>query len=301
VVNPISGFFTLLRETRGADVVHLHDLLYMTSWLAGVMAIWRKKPFVLTQHVHLVDHPSRVVRLAQRLVYGTVGRYLARRARMVFVLNGAVQDFVCGLGVSPSRIGWLPNGVDLEVYRPSAEDDLTRMREKWGLPADRPVVLYVGRLVPKKGFNLLLEVSDPSFCTVLVGGPVPSGLVEREGLRILGPLPKGDLAELYRVADIFALPSSGEGFPLSAQEAMATGLAVLLGADRGYEPYGLDAVTVSLVKPTVDGLRQGLQCLLWDTERRHVMGRNARAYAVGNFSWPGHCEQLDKWYSEAMV
>ena len=72
----------LLRLVRTADVVHVHDSLYLISWVAAAWCALLRRPLVVTQHVHHVAHPNRVVELAQRVVYRTAGLVLccARRA-----------------------------------------------------------------------------------------------------------------------------------------------------------------------------------------------------------------------------
>ncbi|MGJ0151748.1 glycosyltransferase family 4 protein [Streptomyces sp. CH8.1] len=73
-----------------------------------------------------------------------------------------------------------------------------------------------------------------------------------------------DLADAYRACDVFALPSTAEGFPLTVQEAMASGLPVVTTDDPGYAPYGLDRGVALLVPRTVPALRAALDGLVAD-------------------------------------
>ncbi|MFF4343620.1 glycosyltransferase family 4 protein [Kitasatospora sp. NPDC001540] len=289
-----------LREARRADVVHVHDCLYLTSWTAGLAAALTRTPHLLTQHVGLVEHPSAPVRAVQRAVYATVGRALLRRARAVFTLNADVAAFVRRYGARPERARHLPNGVDAELFRPAAsERERQEVRARYGLPAGRPLVLFAGRLVPKKGYDLLLEAHDPADGWDLVlagdGAPVP----DRPGVHRLGALPAEELAGVYRACDVFALPSTAEGFPLTVQEAMASGLPVVTTDDPGYAPYRLDRALVELVPRRPDALRAVLTALAGDADRRAAMADYSRRHATEQFAWEEHVRVLSGHYRGA--
>lgn len=286
-----------LRWAWWADAVHVHDCLYLSSWAAGLAARLTRTPYVLTQHVAVVDHPSGLVRAVQRVVYGMAGRALLRGARPVFTLNASVSAFVRRYGARDQR--HLSNGVDTQLFRPAAdtaERDL--LRKRFGLPTQRVLVLFVGRLVPKKGYDLLLAAHDPEagYDLVLSGDGDARALAGRPGIHHLGALPPQGVAEAYRACDVFALPSTAEGFPLTVQEAMASGLPVVTTDDPGYAPYELNRDRVSLLPREVSALRAELRSLAADPERRARMGAYSRAYAERSFAWDEHVRTLTAHY-----
>lgn len=292
-----------LRLAGRADVVHVHDCFYLSSWAAGIASLLRRRPLVLTQHVTMVEHPSAAVTAVQKLVYGTAGRALLRLARQVFTLNGRVTDFVVGLGAAPEKTAVLANGVDQELYRP-AVDEAERMalRERHGLAADRFSVLYVGRLVPKKGIDLLLSALDESgaACELVVVGTGDDAAVRTHpAVRYLGGRSAAEVAELYRACDAFALPSVGEGFPLVIQEAMSSGVPVVTTDDPAYAPYGLEQAGVVLIPRETAALRAALRALAGDAAERARLGKLAAAYAAERFSWSQHVETLADHYRRA--
>lgn len=290
-----------LRWARWADVVHVHDCLYLTSWAAGLAAAVTRTPLVLTQHVALVQHPSVLVRLVQQAVYAVAGRFLLGRARSVHTLNSAVTEFVVRLGARPERVRHLPNGVDTGLFRPAAsEEESHRTRAALGLPGHRPLVLFVGRLVPKKGYDLLLEAADGSFDLVFAGDGDTAGFAGRDDVHHLGSLAPQDLARVYRACDVFALPSTAEGFPLTVQEAMSSGLPVVTTDDPGYAPYRLDGSQAVLVPRRVPELRAAVRELVRDRERRADMGSAARRYAETRFAWDAHVVGLLEHYRDAL-
>ncbi|MEY9945841.1 glycosyltransferase family 4 protein [Kitasatospora sp. GAS1066B] len=290
-----------LRWARWADVVHLHDCLYLTSWAAGAAAALTRTPHLLTQHVALVEHPSPLVRGVQRVVYAVAGRALLRRARRVLTLNASVADFVRGYGARPERVGHLPNGVDTALFRPAGSAaEQAAARARFGLPAEGVLVLFAGRLVPKKGYQLLLDAHDPAagYQLVFAGDGDAAALRGRAGVHHLGTLAPEALAEAYRACDVFALPSTAEGFPLTVQEAMASGLPVLTTDDPGYAPYELDRTQVRLLPRQRDALRAALAELAADEQLRARMGRWSREHAAAAFGWPQHAERLLTHYQD---
>ncbi|MFC8449245.1 glycosyltransferase family 4 protein [Kitasatospora sp. NPDC057223] len=284
-----------LRWARRADVVHLHDCLYLTSWTAGLAAFLTRTPHVLTQHVAMVEHPSALVRGVQRAVYAVAGRALLRRARRVLTLNASVAAFVGEYGARAERRRHLPNGVDTALFRPAegAEERLLA-RKRLGLPADRTLVLFAGRLVPKKGYDLLLAAHDGTdrYDLVFAGDGDAQALAGRPGVHHLGTLAPERLAEAYRACDVFALPSTAEGFPLTVQEAMASGLPVVTTDDPGYAPYRLDRERVMLLPRDAAVLRGALAALAADEPLRARMGRYSRDCATTAFGWEEHVSAL---------
>ncbi|MEW1907755.1 glycosyltransferase family 4 protein [Kitasatospora sp. NPDC085895] len=290
---------TALRHARRADVVHIHDCLYLTSWAAGLAAVLTRTPHVLTQHVALVEHPSALVRAVQRAVYAVAGRGLLRRARRVITLNAAVAEFAVRGGARPERVRHLANGVDTALFRPAASvAERADARKRLGLPDDRVLALFAGRLVPKKGYDLLLAAHRPEdrYDLVFAGDGDPQALAGRRGVHALGALAPEDLADAYRACDLFVLPSTAEGFPLTVQEAMASGLPVVTTDDPGYAPYALDRTLVRLLPRDEAGLRTALAELAADPGLRARMAAYSRRYATDAFSWPEHSAALVEHY-----
>ena len=174
------------------------------------------------------------------LVYRTVGRAIFRGASRVAVLNDGVVDFVVAQGVAPERVFILPNGVDVERFRPPADGERAAIRARFGLPAEGVLAVFVGRFVPKKGFDKALAATSDDYKIVFIGGDPPAEAADDPRAIFLGQLSRDDLAEVYRACDLFVLPSESEGFPLTAQEAMASGLPIVITDDPGYAPYALD-------------------------------------------------------------
>jgi D-inositol-3-phosphate glycosyltransferase len=274
-----------VRVIRRSDVVHLHDVFYLSSQFAGLLAILFRRPIVITQHVGIVDHPSRLVIALQRLIYATFGRTLFRRARAIIVYNDNVARTTRRYAGS-TPVHEMRNGVDTTIFTPCPAEEKTRLRRAYGLPTDRPIVLYAGRLVPKKGYDLLFHARCPEFLTVFVGGGHgPDNIKEDQDARFLGSVDRSTLVDFYRLSDVFVLPAIGELFTLSMQEAMACGLPVIVANDPGYDCYDFDRASIILVERDPAALRLAIQSLLYHEDQRTTAAHYVREFTLRNFDW----------------
>jgi glycosyltransferase involved in cell wall biosynthesis len=171
----------------------------------------------------------------------------ARRKRIAAVLRSAdavaavsqdLRKHVIELGVSPGRVHLYHQGIDGETFSPG---DWRAARLRLGIPVEGKVVLWVGRMVPVKGLDVLLEAwsqlnkAGTAPGLYLVGdGPLRSDLeaeVRRRGLAgvitCLGTLPPKALPDWYRAADLTVLPSRSEGLPNVLRESLACGTSFL--------------------------------------------------------------------------
>ncbi|MDP4020949.1 MAG: glycosyltransferase family 4 protein [Candidatus Adlerbacteria bacterium] len=277
--------FVLWRAAKKADVVHIHDAFYISSFLAALCARLQKKPVVLMQHVEMVNHPSALITFAQKLVYATTGAYIFRASTKILTLNDRVEQFLVKQGVLPSKLVQFSNGVDTELFHPVSLEQKKALREKLHLSSDKKIVLFVGRFVPKKGFHKLLAIDNDAYQLVFCGGTRP--VSAPKNTVFLGTMPHKDTAQVYQAADIFVLPSEGEGFPLSVQEAMASGLPVITTNDVGYKRYGFDPNLICLIdNPTSSSVQAAIDMILSDEKRIDKMSKYSREYVLAHFSWP---------------
>jgi glycosyltransferase involved in cell wall biosynthesis len=291
----------LRAEVARADVVHAHGFLYQSS--ATALALARRAPGrplrVLTEHVAHVPYTSLVLDRVERVAVATIGRAVARRAEAIATYNDRVAAELQALAPGTMAVR-IANGVDVERFRPASDPERARLRAELGWD-ERPRVLLVGRGVEKKGLRVALEavtLADGAFELVLAGPGLaaPPGALAVE---TLGTLPPGRLAEVYRAADAFMLPSVGEGFPLSAQEAMASGLPVVLGDDPAYASVvGGAGAGARLVPPAPEALVAELLSLLADPDQRARAGAEAADHARAAFSWPAAADVHERLYAE---
>jgi glycosyltransferase involved in cell wall biosynthesis len=275
----------LWREIGRADRVHLHDVFYLPSQLAFLVAWLRRRPFHVTQHVALVDHPNRLVMAVQKAIYRTVGGLMLRRALSVITYNVIVHDHVLGLGVDPDKAALINNGVDVTYFVPATPEEKRALRRRFQLPEERPVVLFVGRLVPKKGHDLVLSAASDSHTTLIVGEGVVTHDADRPNVVLFGPATQPQLRDLYRLSDLFVFPAAGEIFTLVMQEAMACGLPVITTDEPGYGRYGITPGMIRFCPRTPEAVAGAVRSLLDDDHLRQAMSAYSRRLAEVGFSW----------------
>lgn len=207
--------------------------------------------------------------------------------------------------VAFERMAHLPPGVDERTFRPGCGGASVRARLGLG---DRPVVVCVSRLVPRKGQDTLVsawpEVTRqvPDAALLLVGdGPyrarlerLAHGLGVGAAVRFAGPVPEADLPAYLDAGEVFAMPCRTrrrgvevEGLGIVYLEAAACGLPVIAG-DSGGAP---DAVRAGETGYVVDGRAPGevadrVVALLRDPVVARAMGRAGRAWVERDWRWP---------------
>ncbi len=229
----------MLREVRRADVVHAHDCLYMGSAMAAAMCRALGKPFVITQHVGYVPY-GPVLDRVQSLAYHSLGRAVLSSADLVISYSAHVEEHFASLGIRPTYRR-IPNAVDTAKFRPCSAEERARYRERWRVPADAKVILFVGRLVAKKRFDQVVEVqrrlAGEGTVLVVAGDGMMASEMERAPNVLHRPnaeVPHSAMPEIYGLADLILLPSRGEGLPLSIQEALCCGLPAVVSDDPAY-------------------------------------------------------------------
>lgn len=276
---------SVIRELRQCDVLHAHGMLCELS--IGALVLARRvtrTPSVLTEHVGHVPYESRWLNALEAAAISSLGRLAARSARAVIVLNPQVHQTMEHLAPL-AKICTIRNGVDLNVYRPAESDERRRLRRDLGWD-DVPRVLFVGRMVEKKGLPAALEAARiaAGHCRLVLAGPGEVAIPRGADVEVLGPLSTFRVAELYGAADALLLPSRGEGFPLVAQEAMASGLPVILAAEERYrstlDGAGEGAI---LVEPRPELIAKALVGLFQDDSRLETARADALRFATQRF------------------
>lgn len=286
----MSGMRALYAQVKAADAIIIHDALYATSLLAMLFAKLHRRPVVLVQHIAAIPFASPILRWMMRLANSVVTRPMLRAAdRVVFISDTVRAAFADVRTCAPPLL--LFNGVDTAVFRRDGEVDTAAVRRDHCLPEQGRLMLFVGRLVAKKGLAVIAAAARarPDLHFVLVGdGPINPREWTLHNVHMLGKLSPARLARLYNTADALLLPSVGEGFPLVIQEAMACGLPVICGADTALADPGaahwLRGVDVDLgdVAGSASRCVKALGAPLPDADARAAMAD----YAARHYSWP---------------
>jgi glycosyltransferase involved in cell wall biosynthesis len=217
-------------------------------------------------------------------------------------ISGAILREFLEAGVESDLIHTIPNSVDTERFRPVADVEKSGIRRSLGLPEDRKVTAYTGRLVSYKGLPLLLRVwadlageGDPGLLLLVGAGGSDMHNCEEELREFVREqrlesyvvfTGEVDEVEVYlQAADLFVFPSENEAFGISVIEAMASGLPVAC-SDAGGLPEIVEDGLTGLSFPSGNGkrLKEILLQLLSDGELRRSLGEAARISAMHRYS-----------------
>ena len=220
------------------------------------------------------------------------------------------HDVISLYDAPPHKVEVIPAGVNLDMFSPVEQRDA---RRELGIREEN-VILYVGRIEPLKGIDILLRAVPLLECAndlrVMVVGGNPSGDTEMERLKAIaaelgisdsvtftGPVPQDRLPAYYSAADIYVLPSHAESFGLAALEAMACGTPVVVSRVGGLKTFVENGKTGYLAPwRCPDAFAQRLDMLLAAPDLRRAMGRAAREKAL-SMGWNRVADRMLDYYA----
>ena len=233
------------------------------------------------------------VSLRDRMMIGGL-----RFRRYVALSERVVQELQHYYGVPRDRIVVIPNGVNLDRFTP-VPDDRNATRDALSLPADGPVLLFVGHEFERKGLahviDALAALDDKQARLVVVGAGRAAPYQQqaaRLGIsgRVVFTGPRQDLPQLYRMADAFVFPTAYESFSLTCMEAMACGLPVFATPVGGIEDYLRDGVNGRAITADGPAIAAALTPMLRDPALRQQFQDGALATSAG-YAWPRIAER----------
>jgi len=289
------------------DLVHTHGIW---TYLSVATVGWSKSNDGITSRPYLVSthgmldpwalHNSRWKKIMAAFV---IERRHLKNAACIHAVNNAEAEAIRAFGLR-NPICVIPNGI--EVHPNNAADRMP----PWAadMVGSRKVLLYLGRLHPKKGLSILLrgwkEASKREKGWVLVIAGWDQGghrgeleqlvreLKITDSVQFAGPLFGEERETAYQNANAFILPSLSEGQPLVVLEAWSHARAVLMTPECNL-PEGFQKRAAIRMNTTVEGAAEGLRRLFaLDGPALQEMGRRGRDLVIANFSWPQIASQM---------
>lgn len=284
---------TISRLVQKADIIHLMNHWTVLNAVVYLAARRYRKPYVICPAGALKIFGRSP--LLKRLYNLLVGRAMVRNAsRFIAVSENEIPEYL-RYGGKAERVVVIPNGINRADF---AADDPGSFRRRHGLPAN-PLLLFVGRLNPIKGPDLLLEAflglgeEFGDYHLLLVGPdeglrPELERLATRSGrgdrVHFLGYLGGEERSRAYHAAALLVIPSRQEAMSIVAVEAGICATPVLLTDQCGF-PAVAEVGGGLVVAASAASLRVGLEELLADREELGRRGRSLQAYVEMEFSW----------------
>lgn len=306
--NPFSIIFNVhyitnprfLKLLMGYDILHFHDDVDLTF---PMFAYFNRKPKIL--HCHTIANTREYyIKIPTR-------RYLLKNVAHIYIsYSKSDLKSLIKLGIPEYRTRYLPNGVDIEKFRPSGKDKLN------------DVILFVGRLVKWKGLHILLKsllylkkqvklviigpnYNDEYFKKVLAMKEKASKMHK---IVYLGVISEQSLIKWYQKASMLISPllPPALSFPTVTLEALSCETPVIASKlselnAKNMPAYVQDHKNGILVKPNNPvALANAIQYLLENPKFRKRLGRNGRKHVIKYFSWDAVSNRLTKIYNELL-
>ena len=282
-----------------------------------------EQPFIQTVHGVLADEHGQLLRTRSLTIRAKIANLImwqlsklemesARNATLVVTVSQySARKIGQFYGIDKKKIRVVPNGVDTQRFKPS--EGCKPLMHEIGLDS-KLCVLFVGRLIPRKGLNYLVEAasliakeySQTKFLIVGNGPQKHQMLSHLEKMNLsrnfvfLGDVSENVLPVLYDCADVFVLPSIQEGQGIALLEAQASGKPVVAFNVGGVPEAVLTGKTGLLVKPDSNKLADAIMKLLTNWTLRKKMGELGRKFVAENFSWEICAEKMLSVYRAAL-
>ena len=294
------------QRKTGLNYQAVHSHYWLSGWVGQQMAIEWRVPHILTFHtLSLIKMQSRAGE-SEPATRQQVEQELMASADHIVAFSPHERDAMVRLyQADATRIGLIPCGVDLSLFRPL---DQQEVREKLGLNGEK-VLLYVGRIEPLKGLELLLHTAAQlqtfeQIRVLVVGGgagrdqeidrlrEMAKSLNVDEVFDFIGRVDQQDLPLYYNAADVCVVPSFYESFGLAALESMACGTPVVATRAGGLSTiiqHGRTGYLKAWRCP--EAFASSLEMIISSRNLQHSMGLAARRRAEG-LSWDNVAGQI---------
>jgi len=297
----------LWQDLASYDLVDTHYLFSYAPTCAAAIARQQGIPYTVRTMGQLAPWALAQSRLKKQL-YGTLieRRNLNRAAAIHCTSEGEMVD-VRQFGVQ-APVLTVPLGVDPQ---PEVPDAATRLRQRYGVAASMPIVLFLSRLHYKKRPDLLLQAlhqlrdrhafhcliagsGDADYTQYLTGQISALGLTQ--STTMTGFVDGYDKHLVLQGADLFVLPSFSENFGIAVAEALVAGLPVVITPDVQIAPEVARAQAGLVVQGDVEAVAGAIEQLLTSPALRQQLGQNGKQLASSRYSWQAVAQEQGKVY-----
>jgi len=290
----------------GFDLAHFYGLYDLLGPTAAYFCRRQGVPYVV-EPMGMYRPIDRSLRF-KRLWHGTMGKALLQNAARVIATSNIEREELLEGGIPAAKLAIRYNGIDISSCTPLPPRGTFRSR--WKIAPEQPLVLFLSRLIPRKGADLLIEAfarTCPESGYLAIAGPEGEAgyraYLERRAReshvedRVLftGPLYDEDKKAALADADIFALPSRYENFGNAVAEAVASGVPVIVTNSCGIHSLVGDRAGL-VIAPDKEELTNALRRLIYDGELHRRLKEGCPG-VVDQLSWNRLTEQMEGYYA----
>lgn len=280
-----------------------------------------KKPIIQTIHGVLEDEYIQAIKIKENSIqkklsnlimwkFAQLEKKAAKKADLVITISKYSKNKIMQLyDIEKEKIKIIPNGVDIQKFRPM--DDQKKIKNQMGIQ-NRTIILFVGRLIPRKGLSFLIEAAEKvvkeqkNTLFLIVGeGPEKNLLIKNvekkelmKNFHFVGDIKEKNLPKIYNIADVFVFPSIQEGQGIALLEAQASSKPVVSFKTSGIKETIIDKKTGLLTELNSEELANAILKLIQNAQLREKMGKVGRNFVANNFSWNKSAKELLKIYNE---
>jgi glycosyltransferase involved in cell wall biosynthesis len=268
------------------DIIHIHGVWHFAGvapYLAGISTAK-----CITTH-GLLDRWTISKGYWKKYLFGLLfQKSILKKTELIQINNTDEQeDLKRFLGFQHSNVKIIPNGMNLSNFAKLPNKGI--FREKFNLPTDKKIILFLSRINLKKGLDLLLPAfktitNQREDCLLVMAGPDDGYLTEtkkfisenslQERIKLVGMLTGDDKLAAFSDADIFALPSHSEGFSIATLEALISGIPSLLSDRVGFGEAIKEKKAAHIVALNPESIVLGLDKMLDDEKYCQTLSKN---------------------------
>ena len=277
------------------DVIHIHGVWHFAGVAPYLARIKTAK--CITTH-GLLDSWTIGKGYWKKMLFGFLfQKRILKNTELIQINNTDEQaDLKQFLGFQHPNVQIIPNGMNLSDFDKLPAKNT--FREKYSIPNDKKIILFLSRINLKKGLDLLLPAfkeiaSKRDDCLLIMAGPDDGYLIKTEHfihendlserIKLVGMLTGNDKLAAFADANIFALPSHSEGFSIATLEALISGIPSLLSHRVGFGDAIRESHAAHLVELSIESIVNGLNKMLDNQEYCDNLSKNGIALVKNNY------------------
>lgn len=302
-------------EQEKYDIIHVHTP-FVAHYLGLKLAAQLNIPCIETYHTFFEDYLHHYLPWMPKSIARGIARMISKRqcnaVDAIVAPSNPMLDVLRRYGVNVlSEV--IPTGLQDSSF---AAADGQAFRLKYGIPLDRPMLLYVGRVAFEKNIDFLLEMTKilaekrPDVLLVVTGeGPAEASLHKlaktleiEKNVQFIGYLDRNkELNACYESADIFVFASKSETQGLVLLEAMAQATPVVAIAELGTASILIEGKGALIAPDDTAQFAERVRQLLLNPEHRFELGNRAKNYALDKWTATLQAQRMIKFYEEVIL